>query len=268
MQATFRALGVELSCPDDQERNIIVRNTPQRAQELIEDLRTCQEQKEITAKQWRKLQGRLHFASSQLAGRMPRHLMRKVTQGLADSKGNKEHVFLSLGRLAAFLEETNPRILTPLSYGTVYVFTDASQEGRWGLAMGLGLGCACYNEAGQLLAWFGIEIPAEQAEIMIQGKQKVINELESLAVAVSFSLLRRRIHGKRVMFYLDSEAARITLLRMKSDSHALELLAGICGMLELEMQCLPWYGRVFSRSNPADDPSRMIFNQLSAITSA
>ena len=71
--------------------------------------------------------------------------MRKVTQGLADSKGNKEHVFLSLGRLAAFVEESSPRILSPLSFGTVYVFTDASQEDRRGLVMGLG--CTCYNKA-------------------------------------------------------------------------------------------------------------------------
>ena len=66
------------------------------------------------------------------------------------------------------------------------------------------------------------------------------------------------------IIYLDNEAARVTLLRVKSNSPALELLAGICGRLELEMQCMPWYGRVPSKSNPADDPSRLIFQQLSA----
>ena len=64
------------------------------------------------------------------------------------------------------------------------------------------------------------------------------------------------------MFYLDNQAERVTLLQMKSDSPALELLASVCGVLKAEMQCLPWRGRVPSKSNPADAPSGLCFEGL------
>ena len=126
--------------------------------------------------------------------------------------------------------------------GTVYVFTDASQEGSQGLDMGLG--CVAYDDQGRLLSWFGAKVDSRQAAILTQGKQKVINELESLAVALSFPLLRQHIAGRHVVFYL---GARLSTL---------ELLAGVCGVLEAEVQCIPWYGRVPSKSNPADAPSK------------
>ena len=228
MRSAFKALGVQFKSIEDNMRSIEISNTPGRVHEIVEDLRRCAEQGRMSAKQWAKLQGRLHFVSSQLSGRVPRAMLRKVGLACEDSSATPARLAPLLYQLANFMENSTPRILSAISMGTVYVFTDASQEGSQGLDMGLG--CVSYDDQGRLLSWFGTKIDRNQAAMLTQGKQKVINE--SPAVALSFPLLRQHIAGRHVVFYLDTEAARVTLLRMRSESPALELLAGMCGVLE------------------------------------
>ncbi|CAE7233631.1 unnamed protein product [Symbiodinium natans] len=118
-----------------------------------------------------------------------------------------------------------PAYVRTVTSETVYAFTDASQE----------------------------------------GKSKVINELErleSIAVLLLFILAREFLRGKHVMCYLDNEAARITLLKLTSDSEALTLLSNACALLEQELEMIPFYARVPSKSNMADAPSRLDFTGL------
>ena len=79
---------------------------------------------------------------------------------------------------------------------------------------------------------------------------------------LSFALCKPLLQERHVMSYIDNEAARVTLLRMSSKSQALTLLAGACAVLEDQLAMVPWYGRVPSRSNIADKPSRLDFTGL------
>ena len=166
----------------------------------------------------------------------------------------------SLLQLQEYLSESRPRTLRASSSETVYLFTDASQEGEAGLNMGLG--AVLYNQQGSVLAWFGIALPQETAKVLLSGKQKIINELESLAVVLSFVLCEALILGRHVMCYLDNEAARVTLLKMTSESDYLSLLAHACSLMEEELGLFAFYARVPSKSNVADAPSRLDFRGL------
>ncbi|CAE7493853.1 unnamed protein product [Symbiodinium natans] len=175
-----------------------------------------------------------------------------------DRDGDKAQPFQE--GLRHYIAEASPRIVRAQTSETVYAFTDASQEGLQGLEMGLG--AILFNQEGHILCWFGIVLPHDLAEKLLQGKSKVINELESIAVLLLFILAREFLRGKHVMCYLDNEAARITLLKLTSDSEALTLLSNACALLEQELEMIPFYARVPSKSNVADAPSRLDFTGL------
>ncbi|CAE7042071.1 unnamed protein product [Symbiodinium natans] len=175
-----------------------------------------------------------------------------------DRDGDKAQPFQE--GLRHYIAEASPRIVRAQTSETVYAFTDASQEGLQGLEMGLG--AVLFNQEGHILCWFGIVLPHDLAEKLLQGKSKVINELESIAVLLLFILAREFLRGKHVMCYLDNEAARITLLKLTSDSEALTLLSNACALLEQELEMIPFYARVPSKSNVADAPSRLDFTGL------
>ena len=173
---------------------------------------------------------------------------------------NQASLCAALQGLRHYIAEASPRIVRAQTSETVYAFTDASQEGLQGLDMGLG--AVLFNQEGHILCWFGIVLPHDLAEKLLQGKSKVINELESIAVLLLFILAREFLRGKHVMCYLDNEAARITLLKLTSDSEALTLLSNACALLEQELEMIPFYARVPSKSNVADAPSRLDFTGL------
>ena len=108
----------------------------------------------------------------------------------------------------------------------------------------MGLGAILYNQDGQILCWFGVVLPHSLAERLLQRKSKFINELESLAVLLLFLLGQDFFRGKHATCYLDNEGARITLLKLSSDSEALTLLSNSCALLEEELGMIPFYARV------------------------
>ena len=260
----FRALGVEFNLQDKEGRSFEVANTKERTEELARDLGELASKERICPKAWNKIRGRLHFVAGQLAGRVPKRLMRRISD-LVSSPSYWQHedraeVSNFLRQLQDYVVESRPRTLRAHTSETLYLFTDASQEGVGGQDMGLG--AVLLNQEGCVLAWFGVLLPPRFAVALTSNKQKVINELESLTVLLSFALCKPLLQERHVMSYIDNEAARVTLLRMSSESQALTLLAGACAVLEDQLAMVPWYGRVPSRSNIADKPSRLDFTDL------
>ena len=263
-QEVFRSLGVEFDLTDSSKQIIRIQNTAERTKSLIEDLAAFQEQGASSPKTWNRLRGRLHFVAGQLSGRLPKGFMRRISDIINAPayvrRQNQASLCAALQGLRHYIAEASPRIVRAQTSETVYAFTDASQEGLQGLEMGLG--AILFNQEGHILCWFGIVLPHDLAEKLLQGKSKVINELESIAVLLLFILAREFLRGKHVMCYLDNEAARITLLKLTSDSEALTLLSNACALLEQELEMIPFYARVPSKSNVADAPSRLDFTGL------
>ena len=260
----FRALGVEFNLQDKEGQSFEVANTKERTEELARDLGELASKERICPKAWNKIRGRLHFVAGQLAGRVPKRLMRRISDVVSSPSywqhEDRAEVSNFLRQLQDYVVESRPRTLRAHTSETLYLFTDASQEGVGGQDMGLG--AVLLNQEGRVLAWFGVLLPSPLAVALTSNKQKVINELESLTVLLSFALCKPLLQERHVMSYIDNEAARVTLLRMSSESQALTLLAGACAVLEDQLAMVPWYGRVPSRSNIADKPSRLDFTGL------
>ena len=141
-RSQFRALGVEFNLAAEGHKTFQVGNTKERTDELIKDLAELAASGKVCPKTWNRLRGRLHFVSSQLTGRVPKRLMRRISEYASapyHEKGRRHSALRNcLIQLRDYVSEASPRTLRALSSETVYLFTDASQEGEARLAHGTG----------------------------------------------------------------------------------------------------------------------------------
>ena len=85
---------------------------------------------------------------------------------------------------------------------------------------------------------------------------QVIGQAEIFPAIVAKCTWYRQLSGRRVMFYIANESARIALVKQYSPVvPSLELLMK-SSALDAEQRISGWYARVPTHSNPADDPSR------------
>ena len=65
--------------------------------------------------------------------------------------------------------------------------------------------------------------------------------------------------GTKFLAFVDSNPARFALVKGGSESLACERIVRAVCMEDTRLESWPWYARVPSKSNVADDPSRMVF---------
>ena len=92
------------------------------------------------------------------------------------------------------------------------------------------------------------------------GQRQVIGQAELLPVVVAKMTFPDLLRNRRVLVFIDNEAARIGLVRCYSPSlPSLRLIAHAVS-LDLVLGCQCWYARVPTKANPADLPSRLTFS--------
>jgi len=69
------------------------------------------------------------------------------------------------------------------------------------------------------------------------------------------------IANRKLIIFVDNDSAKEALVRGYSPSVASFNLLITNAEVDVETRCLAWYTRVPSKSNPADDPSRMEFHR-------
>ena len=90
-----------------------------------------------------------------------------------------------------------------------------------------------------------------------EDQTQVIGQAEVFPVLVSRLTWHKRIAGRRAIYFVDNESARLALIKMYSPVlPTLEILMQITAW-DFKEQSHPWYSRVPTYSNIADDPSRM-----------
>lgn len=149
--------------------------------------------------------------------------------------------------------------MTPASLETWIIFTDGACEGterRVG-----SLGGVLVSPAGALVSYFGAVVPEWIMEHMAY-LQNPIYELELLPALVALHLRQPTLKSRQVVFYLDNDAARYTLIKAHSATSFGKRIVAPFVSLELSLQLKAWYARVPSASNISDDPSRLKFDKL------
>ena len=91
-----------------------------------------------------------------------------------------------------------------------------------------------------------------------EDQTQVIGQAEVFPVLVSRLTWHKRIAGRRAIYFVDNESARLALINMYSPVlPMLEMLMQITAW-DCKEQSHPWYSRVPTYSNIADDPFKNV----------
>jgi hypothetical protein len=154
----------------------------------------------------------------------------------------------------AELEKDLPKIIgPPRSERPHLVFTDGACEDD-----GTSIGGVLYCPDGTVEC-FGCVVPVAIAEGWKSRAEQlqVIGQAEIFPVLVARWTWEKYLKGKRVIYLIDNESARLSLVKCYSPVLASLRLVLDCMEFDQSMASHPWYARVPTHSNIADDPSRM-----------
>ena len=152
------------------------------------------------------------------------------------------------------LDTSEPRRVGPSSSDRpIVVFLDGACEDA-----GVTVGGVAMLPVG--VQFFGMVVPPAvvQSWKSAESQRQTIGQAELFPAAVARWTWSSHFAGKRVIFFIDNEAARLGLVKSYSPVLASLRLIQDCLEWDRSNECIPWYARVPSFSNPADAPSRMV----------
>ena len=134
----------------------------------------------------------------------------------------------------------------------ILIFTDASWESGHG-----GLGAVVIDLSTHERFVFSGEIPSVLRDIWVhQLGDHIICQLELYVMVAIRWRLKQLLSGRRVIWWVDNDAARFALIKGQSLSHSMNLLVRKFFDADASDSSFGWIERVPSYSNIADYPSR------------
>ena len=113
---------------------------------------------------------------------------------------------------------------------------------------------------------FGELVPDHLVDAWTGGtKMQVIGQAELAPVILAKHLWRTHLVDSALISFVDNEAAKFALISGASPTPASEALVHASAALDARLGIRQWVGRVPSESNPADDPSRLVFDELASL---
>ena len=257
-EPVFDSLGATFDLNHLSEGTLLVKNTEKRAKEITDVINEVLATGRLTPKEALSLRGRLAFAEGQLFGRGAQCALRVVgARGL--SRSGSTYVDDSLSMALLWLRDrvllAPPRRILSTLPRIWYVFTDGACE-----PSGTSVGGVLIDSDGRLVSHFGENVPQALTSLWaLEGSEQHIAKAELLPLLLSYDLWRGSLSGCAVVFYLDNDGSRHSIISGRSDSSLCQRIVDAILHCEAEMEVTPWYGRVPSISNVADGPSRLDF---------
>ena len=266
---SFEALGVLFEIDQTGSGVLRVKNTERRRKELTSSIASFLGSGKMTQKEALQLRGRLQFAQAQFFGRLGRRCLNEITRHAYSGKSKlSTYAKERLEEFSKFLSAAQPRLVGQVSCRTFMILTDAAfeKETRTG-----GLGGVLLTGTGSALSYFSVPISESQADkLSAHEEQTIIYELEMFGVLVGLKLLVEKTTrfaeeysqagataGTGVTCYIDNDAARHAYIAGSAKKGVAGILVDEVNFLEYVHGILPWYARVASPANLADEPSRM-----------
>ena len=260
----FSALGVRINLVDAHLGRINFINTEKRIRELSDAIGDIIKKGKMTVLESQKLRGRMQFADGQVLGRLGKLCMKAITNHAFKNRGDKleKQTVDALRRFTIFLNYAKPRSLELASDSVWTIYTDACYEPHrenWVC----GLGGVLVNPLGNKVAFFSVELSAEQRNALGAGsKRTIIFEAELLAMVLAFSVWKSIIGSSSIICFVDNNSARDVAISGCGRNSVANVLVEFLLKLEMATNVTPWYTRVPTPSNIADDPSRGVVQHL------
>lgn len=200
------------------------------------------------------VRGHVVFASGFCLGRFLRPAMNAVSRAFSSTgSARKSNVEEACEHLLHLIEHTRPRKISCVHDGLpILIFTDSAFEK--GIAT---MGALVILPDGEPPLVFDGSIPQQIINKWTSsGSKQVIAQAELLTVVAMRYNLRHMLHRRKVIFFIDNEAARFALIKSVSGRSSMQALASAFHRCDLSYECFHWIERVASQSNPADLPTR------------
>ena len=256
---TFSALGIRIAFSRFLHGEVLFMNTESRIAEVSAYLDALVSVRKTTPKELQRIRGRMLFAGGQLFGRVGRACIKALRQCESHPGGQVDdrsaEAFTHFRRI---LQEGLPRTIKRLSSAPVFLFTDAAYD-RDSKSSRCGLGGVLVSAEGRPLAMFSVELDDRQKNLLGERKSKtIIFEAELVATILGVVLWKNHLSGRPVVCYTDNNGTRDVLInasaRNEVGSRLVQLYLGVESLIGF----FPWFSRVPSPSNIADDPSKLL----------
>ncbi|CAE7032315.1 unnamed protein product [Symbiodinium sp. CCMP2592] len=205
-----------------------------------------------------RLRGRCQFADSQIFGRTGKKCLGLITAhayGLEEAISHELRV--SLERFLQRLECDAPRLIKILEGGFWKVYTDASYE-PGATTSYCGIGGVLVDPSGVPRKFFSAVLDDSQKIFLGESKSaQIIFQAELLALTIAMDAWSHDFKGCPVIFFVDNNGVRDITISGHAKASIARRLLEIFLQLEHDASVVPWYARVPSPSNPADEPSRI-----------
>jgi hypothetical protein len=207
------------------------------------------------------LRGRMQYASNQIFGRVALSLLAELSQHQFHSSSPFISVELreALVWFRVLILTERPRTLSLLGERKpVFIFSDGACEGdRFN---NVTVGAVLFDAANGTKEMFGCSICKEVVDFWKSDspdKDQTIAQAEILPAILSRVIWRRYLLHRRVVFCLDNDSARLSLIKGTSASPSSRILIRSNLQAETVSMSFSWYARVPTHSNPGDGPSRL-----------
>ena len=257
----FKTLGLVVDLTSSHAGSFTLGHTEKRCQELLGTLGDMLKADKVEVKALERLHGRLVWFNSYVFGRELNTAVRVISKHArmkAKSITKTEQLTGALSFLMSELTKAKPVQLATSHCNTFFVFTDGAYEPN-AEAPGT-IGGLLVDEWGRSLELFGLAVPSSLMEQFLEFSEHPIYELELLPVLVAIKLWAKLLCRSHVVFYLDNNAAHSALVRADGATPVATGIVNEFVKFEKLLHLLPWFGRVPSHSNPADDASRLSFD--------
>ena len=260
-----KVLGVQLDLKQSGDSLCLISNTPERVEELVQEIHLILSSGVLPKSDGEKLRGRLQFASSQVFGRKFRRLL-KVFLSNHVTMGRKvltKSTKCCLEEIVALLNCNVPRRVVATQADILHVYVDASFNDV-GYS---GIGGLIIDMLGVHLSFFSAKVGTEMiSSIVTRGQRTIIQELEMLAVLCAFRCWQKESAIHRVVLFTDSESVRGAFLKNWSANSDSDKLLESIFQIESTFNLPVWIERVPSQSNPADLLSREVITEFGDAT--
>ena len=259
----FKSLGLQFDLKKANEGCFALGHTESRRRELLEQLDYFlqKEDEMVNTKELERLHGRLVWFNSFVFGRDLKAAVKIISQF---SRSNSTTFTLSnvlrgaLLTLRDELAKSEPVVVRKAVSKTWTIYTDGAFEPDGEVRASVG--AVLVDDQGMVIECFGIPIGDGLLEDFLEHSEHPIYELEIFPVLLALKIWQERLIGCQVIFYLDNDAARSSLIRAEGATQIAQAMLDQFVKLEKTLRCLPWFARVPSASTPADDASRLVFN--------
>jgi len=179
----------------------------------------------LTLKQAQVARGPLAFCDAHVFGRSGKSALQEVTRhGFA--KPFRLHINGVLKAKLAFLRDrllnSKPRCISSDIAISWHLFTDASYSPE----AGGGLGAVLVDHRGSCVSWFSLMVGNDDLAFLEDGgNETIIGELETLVVALALQIWVSLVASRHLVFFIDNEGAKFSLIRGYSESKAITVSA-------------------------------------------